>query len=56
MVTAQWGSRAMLVERRAGDLNAAAGIARDAARYFQQRHEYAYESTWAARLADLRRR
>ena len=48
-----WGTKAVLVERRAGDLYAAAEIARDATRYFEQQGDRAYASTWAARLAEL---
>ena len=48
-----WSTNALLVERRAGDLDAAAAIARDATRYFEQQGDRAYASTWAARLAEL---
>ena len=53
MVTGLWSSNAMLVERRAGALDAAAAIARDASRYFAEQGERSFESTWAARLAEL---
>ena len=48
-----WSTIAMLVERRAGRLDEAAAIARDAGHYFAQRAERPYESTWSARLAEL---
>ena len=48
-----WSTMALLVERRAGDLDAAAEIARDATRYFEQQGDRAHASTWAARLAEL---
>ncbi len=48
-----WRTKALLVVRRAGDLDAAAAIARDATRYFEQHGDRAYVSTWAARLAEL---
>jgi DNA-binding SARP family transcriptional activator len=48
-----WSTSAMLVERRAGKLDAAATIARNARHYFARRGERPYESTWAARLAEL---
>jgi DNA-binding SARP family transcriptional activator len=48
-----WSSNAVLVERRAGELDAAAAIAQEARDYFAQRGERPYESTWAARLAEL---
>jgi hypothetical protein len=53
MVNTGWGAVAVLVERRAGELDAAAAIARAARDYFAERHERPYESTWAARLAEL---
>ena len=48
-----WRTKALLVVRRAGDLDAAAAIARAATRYFEQHGARAYVSTWAARLAEL---
>jgi tetratricopeptide (TPR) repeat protein len=48
-----WSANALLVERRAGELDAAIAVAREAFRYFTQRRDRAYESTWAGRLAEL---
>ena len=52
-LNAVWRTKALLVVRRAGDLDAAAAIARAATRYFEQHGARAYVSTWAARLAEL---
>ena len=48
-----WSGAALLVERRAGDLDAATAIARDTLQYFEEAGDRAYVSTWAARLAEL---
>ena len=48
-----WSTSAVLVERRAGALDAAIAIARGTTRYFERQDDRAYASTWAARLAEL---
>ena len=52
-VNGLWRTNLLLVERRAGDLDAAAAIARATTRYFEQVGDRAYASTWAARLAEV---
>jgi DNA-binding SARP family transcriptional activator len=53
VVNTGWGAVALLVERRAGELDAAAAIARAARSHFSPLGDGPYESTWAARLAEL---
>jgi len=48
-----WGTHALLVERRAGDFDRAAAIARAATWFYERRGARAYASTWSARLAEL---
>ncbi|HET9508457.1 MAG TPA: hypothetical protein VFO81_10960, partial [Gaiellaceae bacterium] len=48
-----WGAVALLVERRAGELDAAAAIAHAARSHFSALDDRPYESTWAARLAEV---
>ena len=48
-----WGAVALLVERRAGELDAAAAIADAARSHFSALDDRPYESTWAARLAEV---